>query len=119
MAQVPPINFMTWNSGNLLLPPIPPTVWGPIPTFMLKVIPKFIGEDSKTLGEHLEDVADVCTVHNITKHNVALRLLTTSFKGRALDWYKSLAPNSIADWYHLGDNFFERFLDKANRSSLM
>lgn len=104
MAQVLPRNFVTWNSGSPLIPPIPPVVWGPLPNSTLKVVPKFTRECSKMSGEHLQDVA---IVHNITKQNVALRLLAASFKGRALDWYKFLAPNSITDWDQLADRFFE------------
>lgn len=107
---------MTWNSGSPLIPPV---VWGPIPTSTQKEVPKFTREDSNTLGENLQDVANVCIVHNVTEKNVALRLLVASFKGRTLDWYRSLTPNSIADWDQLGDHFFERFSDKADRSSLM
>lgn len=50
MAHVPPKNFVTWNSGIPLILHVPSVVWGPIPTSTLKVVPKFIEEDSKMSG---------------------------------------------------------------------
>lgn len=67
MAQVPPQNFMTWDNGSPLIPPVPPVVWGAILIAALKVVPKFTGECHKTPGEHLQDVATICVVHGITK----------------------------------------------------
>lgn len=87
MAQVPPRNFVTWNNESPLSPPTQPVVWGPIPSVVLKAIPKFTGECHKTPREHLQDIANVCTIHGIIEQNVALRLLVAYFKGRALDWY--------------------------------
>lgn len=85
MAQIPPRNFVTWNNECPLIPLVPPVVWGPIPSTALKVIPKFTGECPKTLGEHLQDVANVFMVHGIMEQNVSLRFLIASFKERALD----------------------------------
>jgi len=50
---------------------------------------------------------------------VAIRLLVASFKGKALDWYRSLTPNTISTWDHLGDAFFARFKEKGDKSSLL
>lgn len=119
MAQVPPRSFVTWDNGSPLILPTPPVVWGAIPEAALKAVPEFTGECHKTPGEHLKDVATICTIHGITKKNVALRLLIASFKGRALDWFRSLGPKTIGDWDQLGDRFFQRVSDKADRSSLM
>jgi len=94
-----------------------PDTWDAIPANALKALPKFSGEDAKMLGEHLQDVSDVCAVHVITIWNVAIRLLVASFKGKALDWYRSLPPNSISTWDQLGDAFFARFSEKGDKSS--
>lgn len=119
MAHVPPKNFVTWNNRSPLIPPTPLVVWGPILVIALNVVPKFTGECHKTPKENLQDIASVCTVHGITKQHVALRLLIASFKGRALDWFRSLGPITIADWDQLGNCFFQRFSNKADKSSLM
>lgn len=119
MAQNLPKNFVTWDNGSPLISLVLPTTWAQIPFVVLKVVPKFTKECSKTAREHLQDIANICIVHSIIKHNVALRLLVVSFKGRALDWYISLTLNSICSWDQLGDHFFQRFSDKADRSSLM
>lgn len=65
MAIQPPRNFVTWDSGSPLIAPMPPTQWGSIPTSSLKSLPEFTGDGSKTIKEHLQDVADVCTIHNV------------------------------------------------------
>lgn len=119
MAKITPRNFVTWNNGIPLIPLIPHVVWGPIPSFGLKIIPKFIRECYKTLEEHLQDIANVCIIHGITKKNIAFRLLMAYFKGRALDLYRSLGPNTIGNWDQLGDYFFQIFFDNPDRSSLM
>jgi len=80
-APIPPRNYANWNTGSPLILPVPPTTWDPIPPNALKALPKFSGEDFKTHGEHLQDVFDVCVVHVIIEHSVAIRLLVASFKG--------------------------------------
>lgn len=85
MALQPLRNFVTWNSGSLLVPPTPPNVWNDIPTNALMIVPKFTREDLKTPSKHLQDVFDVYMIHNITEQNVSLRLLATSFKDKAQD----------------------------------
>lgn len=98
MAIQPQINFVTWDSGSPFITPTPPAQWGAIPTSALKELSKFIGDGSETPGENLQDVVNVCTIHNIIEQNVVLRLLTIPFKGKAQDWYKSIMPNSIGSW---------------------
>lgn len=66
MAVSSPQNFVTWNSGSPLIPLAPPNHWDPISVSALKALPKFTREDSKILVKHLQDVADVCTIHNVT-----------------------------------------------------
>lgn len=119
MAHVSLRNHVTWNNGGPLIPPTPPVVWEPILATAMKIVPKFIGECHMTPREHLKDIASVCIIHGITEKHVALIFLVASFKGRALDWFRSLGPNTIVDWDQLGDRFFQRFSDKADRSSLM
>lgn len=62
---VPPQIKIALNNGSPLIPPAPPNQWDVIPTFTLKDLPKFTGEDSKTPKETFQDVVDVCTIHNV------------------------------------------------------
>lgn len=88
-------NYVAWDIESPLVAPVAPVVWGAIPVSAMKAIPKFTGDSSRMPVEHLQDVADVCLVQGITAQNVALRILATSLKGKALDWYRTLTPNSI------------------------
>lgn len=111
-------NYVAWDAGSPLVAPTAPAVWGAIPVSALKALPKFTRDNTKTPAEHLQDVADVCLVHGITAQNVALRLLAAYFKGKALEWYRTLTPNTIRTWDDLGDPFYERFSNDGDRSSL-
>ncbi|KAH9288742.1 hypothetical protein KI387_032859, partial [Taxus chinensis] len=59
-----------------------------IPVAALKSLPFYTGETHVTPVEHLFDAAKKYVVHNITEDNVAVRLLATSFKGKALQWFR-------------------------------
>lgn len=74
-----------------------------IPMADLKSFPFFTREDQTTPIEHIRDVASLCGVHHITQEDVAGRLLATSFKGRELQWFRSLGVGSVAIWDKLGD----------------
>lgn len=65
--EIPPCNFVIWNSGRPLIPLVSPTQWDLILASSLKDFPKFIGEYSKIPIEHLQDVANVFTIHNVTQ----------------------------------------------------
>lgn len=71
---------------------------GSYPNLCLKDLPKFIGEGSKILSDHLQDVVDVCLVHGFTDQNVALRFLATYFQGKELYWLCNLEANAIGTW---------------------
>lgn len=72
--------FVTFNGGSLLIL----TQWSVIPVAVLKSIPYFIGETTTMPIEHIQDIANICSVHNITQDDVAVRLFATSLKGKAL-----------------------------------
>lgn len=82
-------NYVAWDTRSPLIAPIAP-IWVPIPTSALNFVPKFTWEGLKTPSEHLQYVADVCLVQGVTDQNVTLRLHVASFKGRVLDWYRTL-----------------------------
>ena len=62
-----------------------------IPIAALKSIPEFTCETSISPLEHIQEVANVYNIHGITKDDVAVRLLASSLKGKALQWYRGMA----------------------------
>lgn len=46
-------------------------------------------------------------------------MLETSFKGKALQWFRGLQVNSINSWDHLGDVLCKYFEDKSDHLSLV
>ncbi|KAH9290911.1 hypothetical protein KI387_035028, partial [Taxus chinensis] len=43
-----------------------------------------------TPGDHVKDIANLCAIHEINEMQVAIKLLASSFKGKALQWFRSL-----------------------------
>ena len=80
-----------------------------IPVSTLKSLPFFTSETSIYPIEHIQEVSNVCNIHVVTKDNVAVRLLASSLKGKALQWYRGLPPNSITDWDELGEKLCKHF----------
>lgn len=104
--------FMPFNGGSPLN-----LAQHDIPIAALKIFPFFIGEDQTAPIKHIRDVASLCGVHHITQENVAIRLLATSFKGKALQWFRGLQVGSIATWDELGDKLYKQFQEKSNQSN--
>ena len=72
--------FAPFNGGSpLLLGPLTP-----IPASALKSLPFFTGETDISPLEHIQEVSNVCSIHGVTEDNVAVRLLASSLKGKAL-----------------------------------
>ena len=90
-----------------------------IPIEELKSIPKFTGETSISPLEHIQEVANVSNIHGITEDDVAVRLLASSLKGIALQWYRGLAHGSITNWDELGVGLCQNFEDKSDYLSLL
>ena len=84
-----------------------------------KSLPFFTGETSISPIEHIQEVSNVCNIHGVTKDDVAVSLLATSLKGKALQWYRSLPPNSITNWDELGAKLCKHFEDKSDHLSLL
>jgi hypothetical protein len=72
--------FATFNGGSPLLF----SQIHDIPVSALKTIPNFTGETSIPPLEHIQDVANVYNIHGITEDDVAVRLLASSLKGKAI-----------------------------------
>lgn len=106
---------VTFNSGRPLLL----AQKNDILVAALKAIPYFTRETSTSLKEHIHDVSRICTMFDVTKDNVAVRFLASSFKGKDLQWYRGLAPNSIHNWDELGEKLCKHFEDKIDHLSLM
>lgn len=107
--------FVTFNGRS-------PLVLAPkndIPISALKAIPFFNGETSTSLEEHMQDVSSIYIVFDVIEDNVVVRLLVSSFKGKALQWYRGLPSSSIHNWDELGEKLCKHFEDKSNNLSLM
>ena len=115
MAQPRVHAFSTFNGGSHLLL----AQRHDIPVSTLKSIPDFTGETSISPLEHIQEVANVCNIHGITENDVAVRLLASSLKGKALQWYRGLAHGSITDWDGLGAGLCKHFEDKSDHLSLL
>lgn len=90
-----------------------------IPPFALKILPFFTGETTVTPLEHIQEVSNVCNFHGVIEDNVAVRLLASSLKGKALQWFRGLPRNSIINWDDLGDKLCKHFKDKSDHLSLL
>ncbi|KAH9317715.1 hypothetical protein KI387_019484, partial [Taxus chinensis] len=85
----------------------------------LKNIPFFTGENHTTPGDHVKDIANVCAIHEINEMDVAVKLLASSFKGKALQWFTSLGASSITNWNQLCIVLHEQFGEKGENLSLL
>ncbi|KAH9327440.1 hypothetical protein KI387_007618, partial [Taxus chinensis] len=57
----------------------------------LKNIPYFTRENQTTPGDHVKDIANICAIHEMNEMQVFFKLLASSFKGKALQWFRSLS----------------------------
>ncbi|KAH9306798.1 hypothetical protein KI387_011202, partial [Taxus chinensis] len=48
-----------------------------------------------TPGDHVKDIANICAIHEINEMQVAVKLLAYSFKGKSLQWFRSLALQAL------------------------
>lgn len=85
----------------------------------LKIISFFTGEDQTTPIEHIKYVENLCLVHDITQKNVAIRLLASSFKDKALQWFRILAVNLITTCDQLREALCKHFEYKFDHLSLV
>lgn len=90
-----------------------------VPLVALKSLLDFTGEGQTIAFEHIRDVTTICNIHNITQEDVATKLLAASLKGKALEWFRTLAVGSINSWDGLGDALSKHFEDKSDNLSLV
>lgn len=107
--------FVPFNQGS----PLNLTQHDDIPIAAQKSISFFTDEDQTTPIEHIKDATNLCVIHHIAKENVAIIFLAASFKGKALQWFRSLLMNSINSWDCLGDELCKFFEDKSDHFSLV
>jgi len=87
--MVQPIDFPAWNNGH----PLVVIANSPaIPQASFKVLPKDEGS-SKTPYEHYQNVSFLASSFDITNEIVMTRLLSHSFEGKAVEWFRTLTPN--------------------------
>ena len=107
--------FSAFNGSNPLLL----AKRNDISYFLLKVSLFFTSETLTCPIEHIQEVSSVCNIHNVIEDDVAIELLVACFKGKALQWYKSLPHNSITSWDELGGKSCKHFEDKSDLFSLL
>ena len=107
--------FTTFNDGSPLLL----SQRHDIPISTLKSTLEFTGETSISPLEYIQDMSNICNIHSITEDDVTVRLLASSLKGKALQWYRGLAHGSITDWDGLGERLCIHFEDKSDHLSLL
>ncbi|KAH9287478.1 hypothetical protein KI387_031595, partial [Taxus chinensis] len=90
-----------------------------MPNGILKSIPYFTSENQVTPQEHIQDVANVCSLYLITHNDVVVRLLVASFKGKAIQWYKGLRLGSINTGDDMGTTLYNYFEDNPDHLSLV
>ena len=115
MAQPRAHAFATFNGGSPLLL----AQRHDIPIAALRSIPEFTGETSISPLEHIQEVVNVFNIHGITEDDFAVRLLASSLKEKALQWYRGLAHGFITDWDELGVGLCKHFEDKSDHLSLL
>ena len=108
-------SFVPFNQGS----PLNFSQHHDIPLAVLKSLPDFTRETQTIAYEHIRDIATLCSVHHITHEDVAAKLLAASLKGKALQWFRSLAVGSIDSWDAFGDALTRHFEDKSNYLSLV
>ncbi|KAH9299550.1 hypothetical protein KI387_031232, partial [Taxus chinensis] len=86
MAHLPPNPFVNFTGNN----PLALNAQNLVPIAALNNIPCFTRENHTTPGDHVKDIANVCAIHEINEMDVAVKLLASSFKGKALQWFRSL-----------------------------
>lgn len=115
MAQPRVHAFSNFNGGS----PLILAYRHDIPVSTPKSLPKFTGETSITPLENIQEISNVCNIHGITKDDVIVRLLVSSFKGKALQCYRGLPHNFINNWDELGEILCKHFKDRSDHLSLL
>lgn len=65
-----------------------------VPSQDMKFLPKY-GIIGKINHEHYQEVAFLSTSFNIIKDSVMMRLLSFSFEGKVVEWFKNLPSTFI------------------------
>ncbi|KAH9313873.1 hypothetical protein KI387_022500, partial [Taxus chinensis] len=113
MAQPNPyVNF----TGSI---PLSLNAQNPVPVAALKSIPYFTGENQTSPSDHIQDITNVCAIHEITEMDIAVKLLASSLKGKASQWFRSLTTGSIQTWDHLCRALHNQFGEKGDNLSLL
>lgn len=81
MAQQAPQNPFINFTGNS---PLALNAQNPISVAALNNIPYFTRENHITPSDHIQDIANACTIHEINEMDVAVTLRSSSLKGKSL-----------------------------------
>ena len=107
--------FVPFNQGS----PLNFVQHHEIPLVALKSLPDFTRENQSIAYENIRDFATLFNVQHVTEEDVATKLLAASFRGKALQWFRSLVVGSIDSWDALGDALTRHLEDKSDFLSLV
>lgn len=107
--------FTNFSGGS----PLVLSVQHDMPNSVLKCISYFTSDNQVTPQEHIQDVANICSLYLITHDDVTVKLLVASFKGKVLQWYRGLRLGSISNRDELGTTLCKYFEDKLDHLSLV
>lgn len=85
-----------------------------IPLNVIKVLPKFSGENFESAYQHARNFSDLMCDYGVEDEDVIMRLFIRSLIGDAREWLSCLPDNDISSWDDLVAIFLVRFAEKVN-----
>lgn len=80
-----------------------------LPKGTQKNLPKFLGDGSQHLDEHIVAFYIACGVLGVEHKDVSVRLFIETLHGAAIDWFYHLRNACITNWATLRTLFEARF----------
>jgi len=115
MAQPAPKDFFAWNNSH---PLVIPTNSLSIPQVSFKFFLKYDGS-GKMPYEHCQDVSLLAPSFDINDETIMIRLLSHSFEGKVVEWFKTLTSQSINTWEELCQALIKIFFEDGDDSTFM
>ena len=73
------------------------------------MLPKFNGEGNVSVAEHIRRYESILRLFNVIHKDVACRLFSFTFEGKASLWFYFLPLNSISSWLEFKNVFRDSF----------
>jgi hypothetical protein len=95
-------------------PVLPQVMYAFPPNDYMRYFPRFNGDGSVTVEDHLSLFYSFADNFNVEHADVWMRLFVQSLNGEARKWFRSLPANSIADIVALDEAFLNQWADKKD-----